>query len=341
MHVLLLGKLPPIQGGVARATWLACQDIANAGHSIDVLTNADAMPIGFRQMFLPGDENRLQDVNRRLNLKNVQKVPQQSYIPWAPPYFSQPMSESLEVVDQKRPDAIVGWYLEPYGAVASVIGQLLDVPVILRHAGSDIGRMRNLGGLNTFYDWALCQAAQVITGRNQQVEDILNAAGVREDAIVRCRGRRLCDSFYATHEQFDLETVVTCSEEWFSQYLLDPETLSALLEWNRASLANEDPVIGTYGKIAEVKGTYHLLDALDLLVQKGVDFAYRGIWSATPTRFKHTLHRLHQKPALKGRVTILPPLAPWRIPSFIWSCSIVAFLENRFPIEFHGPQIPP
>jgi hypothetical protein len=46
------------------------------------------------------------------------------------------------------------------------------------------------------------------------------------------------------------------------------------------------------------------------------------------------------KPHLKGRTVILPPLPPWRVPSFIRACSAVAFLENRFPIDFHGPQVP-
>ncbi|MBO6756341.1 MAG: hypothetical protein JJ902_08450 [Roseibium sp.] len=340
MHVLLLGKVPPIQGGVARETWLACRDIAAAGHSLDVLTNANAMPIGFRQMFLPRDDVSLVSGEESMHLQNIDEVPPQSYIPWAPPYFSQLMSYCLESVEKNRPDVIVGWYLEPYGMVASVIGQMFGVPVVLRHAGSDIGRMRNLGGLKGFYDWALSQAAQVITGRNQDAIEILRSAGVSETAIVRCRGRRLCDSFSQRHEDFDLRTVLEHSVDWFSRYRLDPETLNALNEWNQSSLDCDGPVIGTYGKIAEVKGTYHLLDALEQLAERGDAFCYRGIWSATPYRLQHALRYLHQKPSLKGRVTILPPVAPWRIPAFIRSCSTVAFLENRFPIEFHGPQVP-
>ncbi len=340
MHVLMFGKVPPIQGGVAGETWLACQDIAKAGHSIDVLTNANAMPIGFRQMFVLDDEVRLQAERERLNLQNITKVPPHSYIPWAPPYFSQFMSYGLNAVDRKRPDVIVGWYLEPYGMVASVIGQMFDIPVILRHAGSDIGRMRNLGGLKTFYDWALSNAAKVTTGRSPQVMEMLKAAGVREDAIIRCRGRRLCDSFSEFHEGFDMESALSHSEDWFSRYQLESETLRMLIEWNRASYGNNAPSIGTYGKIAEVKGTYHLLDALELLVRRGEKFSYRGIWSATPARLQHALRYLFDKNSLKGLIAVLPPLVPWRIPAFIRSCSAVAFLENRFPIQIHGPKVP-
>jgi glycosyltransferase involved in cell wall biosynthesis len=224
--------------------------------------------------------------------------------------------------------------------VASVIGKIFDIPVVLRHAGSDIGRMRNLGGLKGFYDWALSNAARLITGRKQEAIDILKSAGVGETAIVRCRGRQLCDSFSNLHEKLDVKSVIEHSADWFPRYELESGTLTTLNEWNQSSFDCEGPVIGTYGKVAEVKGTYHLLDALEQLADRGEKFCYRGIWSATPKRLQHALRYLHNKPSLKGKVTILPPMAPWQIPSFIRSCSAVAFLENRFPIGFHGPQVP-
>lgn len=340
MHVLLLGKLPPIQGGVARQTWLASQDIAEAGHSISVLSNATAMPFGFKQMFLPGDDARLQAGSDRMYLNMLEGVPPQSYIPWAPPYFSQFMSLCMAQVEERRPDVIVGWYLEPYGVVATVIGKMFGIPVVLRHAGSDIGRMRELGGLTRFYDWALSSADRVISGRNQEAIDVLRTAGVEEHAILRCGGRRLCGSFTAARNAFDLSEVVDLSEDWYASGSLEADTVKKLIEWNRAGLENDGPVIGTYGKIAEVKGTYSLLDALELLAQRGESFRYRGLWSGAPGRLQHAVQYLHRKPALKGLVTILPPLAPWRMASFIRSCDAVAFLENRFPISFHGPQVP-
>jgi len=340
MHVLLLGKVPPIQGGVARQTWLACQDIAAAGHSVCVLSNAATMPFGFKQMFLPGDDVRLQTGPERMELHMLKGVPSQSYIPWAPPYFSQFMSQCLKRIEERRPDVIVGWYLEPYGLVAAVIGQMFGIPVILRHAGSDIGRMRTLGGLTGLYDWALSGAARVISGRNREAIDTLREAGVREHAIIRCRGRRLCDSFAEAQETFDASEAVSVSEDWFSAGELETDTLKALVDWNRAALENDGPLLGTYGKIAEVKGTYSLLDALELLAKRGVRFCYRALWSGSPRRLQHALRYLQEKPSLKGSVMILPPLAPWRIAAFVRSCDAVAFLENRFPISFHGPQVP-
>lgn len=45
-------------------------------------------------------------------------------------------------------------------------------------------------------------------------------------------------------------------------------------------------------------------------------------------------------PALAARSWILPPVGPWRVPSFLRRCDAVCFLERDFPIPFHGPLIP-
>ena len=37
--------------------------------------------------------------------------------------------------------AILSWYFEPYGFVASLVGHATARPVIIRHAGSDLGRL--------------------------------------------------------------------------------------------------------------------------------------------------------------------------------------------------------
>ena len=55
MRVLLFGKVPPIQGGVSRATWTAVNDIAAAGHEVTVISNGSALEPGFRQMLIGGD----------------------------------------------------------------------------------------------------------------------------------------------------------------------------------------------------------------------------------------------------------------------------------------------
>lgn len=55
MHVLLLENSTHSRG-VSRSTWLAACDFLDAGHSIDVITNAEAMEYGFRQMTMEADD---------------------------------------------------------------------------------------------------------------------------------------------------------------------------------------------------------------------------------------------------------------------------------------------
>lgn len=116
--------------------------------------------------------------------------------------------------------------------------------------------------------------------------------------------------------------------------------LKMLTDWNREGLRCSDPIVGSYGKIGAAKGTYGLIDALDLLSDRNVPVAYRALWSAAPDRFAHAFNHLASKKRLRGRTIVLPPLPPWRVPAFIRSCSVITFLENNFPITFRGPQVP-
>lgn len=340
MHVLLFGKIPPIQGGVSRSTWLAACDFLAAGHSIDVISNAEAMEYGFRQMTIEADDETEGFQQRGGAIHNVESVPNQSYIPWAPPFLTQMLGAGFESIKRRGPDIIIGWYFEPYGVAASLLGKMYNVPVVLRHAGSDLGRLRNVSTLGTAYDAFLSEAAAVITGKSAQIETILKQAGVRDDAIFKAKGRALHRSFYDPSQFFDLPTLVARSEEWFSNYGFDGDTYQKLIAWNRAGLESDDPAIGSYGKIAEVKGTYNLIDAIDSLASKGIKVSYRALWSATPKRFAHAFKYLSERQNMRGRSIVLPPVAPWQVPGFIRSCSAVAFLENRFPITFHTPQVP-
>ncbi|RWO03996.1 MAG: glycosyltransferase family 1 protein [Mesorhizobium sp.] len=124
------------------------------------------------------------------------------------------------------------------------------------------------------------------------------------------------------------------------KYGFDRDFLKMLTDWNREGLRCSDPIVGSYGKIGTAKGTYKLIDALDLLADRNVPIAYRALWSAAPDRFVQAFSHLASKKLLRGRTIILPPLPPWDVSAFIRSCSVVTFLENNFPITFHGPQVP-
>ncbi|TCU32843.1 hypothetical protein [Rhizobium azibense] len=340
MHILMFGKMPPIQGGVSKATWVAATDLVTAGHTVTFISNANSMGYGFRQMAsASGIEATIARFAGKLEIRQVEAVPGLSYIPWAPPYLSQLLGNALAAAKSRTPDLVIGWYLEPYGVAASIFGRLADTQVILRHAGSDLGRLKKVADLTPLYDHCLATASRVVASNNQEAMQILLDAGVRRESLVQARGRRLDDSF-CEPTRLDFEVLVEEAEAFFSNYGFQRDFLKMLTDWNREGLRCSDPIVGSYGKIGTAKGTYGLIDALDLLADRNVPVAYRALWSAAPDRFAQAFNHLASKKRLRGRTIILPPLPPWKVPAFIRSCSVITFLENNFPITFHGPQVP-
>lgn len=338
MNVLMFGKIPPIQGGVAKATWQAALDLAEAGHQVDLVSNADAMSPGFRQILSEADRAWMGS-QPNLTCHLTQELDRFSYIPWSEPFVSQLIGIGLRVSAERQPDIIIGWYFEPYGVVAHAIGQRLGKPVLLRHAGSDIGRLAKHADLGDAYRAMLSEADCVLTSLKSDASDLLINAGARTNALRRVRGRQLTPDFF-DNSVIDFVQLAKTAEPIFDIYGLPPDLRTTLSDWNTRALENDAPTLGTYGKIAEVKGTYQLIDALDLLAEENLPFRLAALWSATPSRFAHALRYLTERERLKGRVLILPPVAPWHVPSFIRACDAVAFLENRFPIAIHGPQVP-
>jgi Glycosyl transferase 4-like len=254
---------------------------------VTALSNGTAMERGFRQMMTANDEVQLTDrLSSGFRCQMIEAVRSQVYIPWAPPYLSQLLGLGLEEAATQSPDIIIGWYFEPYGVAASILGEMLGKPVILRHAGSDLGRLKNYSNLRPVYDRILSRAAYLVTGKDPKVTQLLIDSGVDSDRIIHARGRALDPEFFS-QDILDFEEVTSEAEAWFADYRFEPELLKTLIEWNREGLKASDPIIGTYGKIAEVKGTYQLIDALNQLVEEGVPLAYRALWSAFPDRFAH------------------------------------------------------
>ena len=48
MRICLVGKYPPIQGGVSAQTYWFAQELANQGHQVHIVSNADEVEAGYR-----------------------------------------------------------------------------------------------------------------------------------------------------------------------------------------------------------------------------------------------------------------------------------------------------
>lgn len=131
MNVLFIGKYPPIQGGTATAAYWRHNELETNGVHFEVVTT-----------IAPGSEYCID-----YNFKNehvhllCEKAPW--HIPYSQLFSEQLVSKALELASNQRIDVVEGNYLLPYGFAAYVVSKIINKPLILRHAGSDLYRVTN------------------------------------------------------------------------------------------------------------------------------------------------------------------------------------------------------
>ncbi len=132
MRVLLLGKFPPGQGGIASKTYWLYRSLARRGFIFDIVTLVPDLYDSRHQVDVPSG------VHVRL-LQASTKVPW--FIPGGGLETERLIAAAIEMAAAQRPDVVECNYLAPYGVAAMVVSRLLGVPLIVRHAGSDLVKL--------------------------------------------------------------------------------------------------------------------------------------------------------------------------------------------------------
>lgn len=334
MRICIVGKFPPIAGGVSHQTYLTAHELARRGHAVSVVTNAGEVETEFRALMLPGDAERIEaeygtGAVRRLETETVATG---AYVPWAQPFASKLFGRALAIVEDDGCDLLVGWYLEPYGLAAAQVSAVTGLPLVLRHAGSDIGRLARQPDLRRAYTWALRHADRVLTTPTSI--PLLRELGADPDRLVSLRGTRAPEYYRDEDCALDVAEVREHAGDW----------------WAAAGLPNGaapsgagspgGPTIGLYGKLGESKGSFDLLEALDELAREERDFEFLALVGGHRRTLAAFVDRIRRSSDLGARTTLLPFLAPWRVPAFLRRCDLTCFLERGFDIATHGPRIP-
>jgi len=131
MRVLLVGKYPPCQGGIAAKTYWMSRALAEAGLRFDVVT---VVPERYSSRGLAGQARR----QRLVALKPTQAP---WFVPGADLWTERLVSAGLKLAASIRPDLVEVNYLAPFGLAGLVLAQSLAVPLLVRHAGSDIAKL--------------------------------------------------------------------------------------------------------------------------------------------------------------------------------------------------------
>jgi glycosyltransferase involved in cell wall biosynthesis len=334
MRICIIGKFPPIQGGVAVRTYWLAHDLAARGHEVHVVTNAKEAVPPFRIHMRRSDWKRCQgnyDGPAGAGSVTVHWTDpvdrSQHYIPLASPFVSKLAGIAIKLHGQRPLDVIYSHYLEPYGVAAHLAAGATRVPHVVRMAGSDAGRLWLHPQLDAIYDCVLRSAATVIAGGN--VAGRASGRGVDPSRIVQ--GER----FVLPQELFcpqgpKLDFVALSSEV----ELESPELADAF--WGKFS--SELPFFGIYGKLGESKGSFALLEALARLKAEGLKVGVVAMshgWPGLEKRFRARAEELR----VTDRLLQIPFLPHWRVPEFLRSCLAVCCLEQDFPITFHTPML--
>ena len=330
MKICIIGKYPPIQGGVSMRTFWSAHALAARGHDVHVVTNAKEAVSPFRMYMRAEDWARCEASYGAGSVTVHWTDPvdrSQTYIPMASPFVTKLAGTAARVHASAGFDVVYSHYLEPYGVAGHLAAQIMGVPHVVRMAGSDAGRLWHHPQLEMLYDHVLKSAEAVVavgTVAERSVE-----RGVAAERIAPGGHFAIPESlFTADGPQLDLQALR-------NDVMRELEFRDLL--WG--DLVPGRPHFGVYGKLGERKGSFSLLSALDRLKRSGRDVGLAVLAQGTPSvqaQFRRQANEL----GLTDRILQLPFIPHWRVPEFLRGCLAVCCLEQDFPIGIHSPIIP-
>ena len=327
MRIALVGKFPPIQGGVSMRTYWTAHQLAMRGHDVQVITNAKEAEKPFRMHMRAEDWERCEADYGSGGVKvhwTEPPDPSQHYTPMASPFVSKLAASAARLHAERPFDVILSYYLEPYGVAGHLLAGITGVPHVVRMAGSDAGRLWQHPQFELLYDHILRSADYVIAAGS--VAERAKARGVAPDRIVFGGG------FAVPEEIFSPDGPVldplACRDE------VGPDLRT--LVWG--DFSGRLPYFGVFGKLGESKGSFALLAALETLRHSGLDVGLVALAHGrndVERRFRSEARRR----GLADRILQLPFVPHRRIAEFVRGCLAVCCLEQDFPIAFHQPIV--
>jgi glycosyltransferase involved in cell wall biosynthesis len=324
MKVCIVGKYPPIEGGVSTETYWLASGLASRGHEIHVVTNANEVEERFKLKLHDQDSIYYAPVFQNGGRVLVYNTTTYSrtrmyHIPEQNPFVTKLAGLAAQIVTANKCDVIFGYYLEPYAIAAHMVSQWTQVPLVIKHAGSDVDRLFRVDEMATTYAQVCRSASRVVTVNRLKTR--FRALGLREEQL-----------------QETIPYAVPTEIFRPDGPLLDVATLEIRTASSSAKSFDESvPAIGIYGKIGTSKGTYDLLDALSILQSQGASFSVLAMIGATQAA---ELEAQAAKRGLLDRVFVLPFMPNWRVPEFIRRCACVCVLEREFSVKVHRPVTP-
>lgn len=328
VKICVLGKYPPIEGGVSASTYWLAYGLAERGHQVSVVTNADEVEEAYRICLSPGDEAlyapTFPDSGGSVEVFATERPgPRMSHIPIHNPFATKLAGLATQTIRSRGCEAIFAYYFEPYAIAAYLASAWTGVPWVVRNAGSDLDRLMAIPELGTAYKEVLRAADGVLT-RSPGLANRFLGMGVRSERLFRTEGYSPPGAFFHPGAKpLNVEELPK---------ILAPESPGG----GQIAFAPSLPTLGIYGKVGSAKGSFDLLHALSILKQEGLGFQFLAL---TQGQGFPAFARAVRDLGLGDRTWVIPFLPNWRVASFIRTCTAVCFLERDFPVKIHSPVV--
>ena len=296
MKIVFITKYPPIEGYVSSCTYWLARGLASRGHDITVVTNGFEVEDAYRQQLQAADLDVYQ--GRRLRVRNTDPFQDYKLIPASNPFCEKLAAAAIEASDGA--DVLDAWYFVSYGAAGILARAATGLPLILRHAGSDIGRL----------------------AANPHMRPLISAMLRKADAIVTGKAsRQRLREMGAPQKRLNIIPVaVDCGA-------FHPSIKPAMLD-----VPEDVPVISCIGKISRGKGILQLLAAAARVRE---DFRLLFVSSDIEGLHGMTVHS-----GLRRKLVFHKFVPPWRMPGMIRASRAVIMPEHGFPVAGHSPILP-
>ncbi len=167
MKICMIGKFPPIQGGVAARTFWLVKGLAEQDVTIHVVSNANCV----EQEYFINDQGPQLPGN--VIIHDIKpEIPW--HIPYSNLYIPRLLEKALEVIEENHIDIIETNFLVPYGIVGHIVSGMTNIPHIIRHGGSDIAKFLKGGVFGRTLKETIRKAAVIISDNKSRktFEDI-------------------------------------------------------------------------------------------------------------------------------------------------------------------------
>ncbi len=296
MKIVLISKYPPIEGYVASCTYWLARGLGAKGHRVTVVTNAFEVEDRHREELHAPDLDVYQ--GERVRVRSTDPFQSYRLIPVANPLCEKLASAAIEEARGAR--ALDAWYLISYGAAGALARAATGLPLILRHAGSDLWRL----------------------GSSPHMAPLVRALLAGADAVVAQPGARARLEELGARPSRVREIPVSVDTGAFHPRA-EPEGLDT---------PEGTPVLLYSGKATRGKGLPELLAAASMITE---DFRLLVLGSDASL-----LSRARLSPRLRSRLVTRPFVPPWRMPGLLRAARCVVVPERNFPIPGHSPILP-